>query len=94
MQYHVLIYQFLVLLAGIDKCFLTDAVDHARNASGTFIDFLDCLIRKQCIFDTGIAEIGFNILFCLGQIQMGQNAGNINSLPDRRIVLEAQLGVP
>lgn len=89
--YHPVIDQAPALLKCIHQAFLTVPVDPARDPGRFFIDFFQCLIRKDLFLPAGIRQMGQDVPVAFGTVQMRKDAVDINALADRGIALQLQL---
>ena len=86
----VFIDQAFPLLAGIHQAFFTDPVDPAWDPSGLLIDIIQCFIREDVLPAAGISQMGLDVSFGLGTVQMGKDTVDIDSLPDGSIPLHPE----
>ena len=78
----VFIDQAFSLLAGIHQALFTDPVDPAWNPGGFLIDIIQRFIREDVLPAAGISQMGLDVPFGFGTVQMGKDTVDIDPLPD------------
>ena len=86
----VFIDQAFPLLAGIHQALFTDPVDSTRNPCGLLIDIIQRFIREDVLPAAGISQMGLDVPFGFGTVQMGKDTVDINPLPDSSIPLHPE----
>src|SRR5699024_4868100 len=86
----VLIDQAFPLLAGIHQALFTDSVDPAWDPGGLLIDIIQCFIREDVLPTAGISQMGLDVPFGFGTVQVGKDTVDINSLPDSSVPLHPE----
>ena len=86
----VFIDQAFSLLAGIHQALFTDPVDPAGDPSGLLIDIIQCFVREDVLPAAGISQMGLDVPFGFGTVQMGKDTVDIDPLPDSSLPLHPE----
>ena len=86
----VFINQTFSLLAGIHQALFTDPVDPARDPRGLLIDIVQGFLREDVLPAAGISQMGLDVPFSFGTVQMGKDTVDIDPLPDCSVPLHPE----
>ena len=86
----VFIDQAFSLLAGIHQALFTDPVDPARDPRGLLIDIVQGFLREDVLPAAGISQMGLDVPFSFGTVQMGKDTVDIDPLPDCSVPLHPE----
>ena len=86
----VFIDQAFPLLAGIHQALFTDPVDPAWDPGGLLIDIIQRFVCEDVLPAAGISQMGLDVPFGFGTVQMGKDTVDIDPLPDSSIPLHPE----
>ena len=86
----VFIDQAFSLLAGIHQALFTDPVDPAWDPGGLLIDIIQRFVCEDVLPAAGISQMGLDVPFGFGTVQMGKDTVDIDPLPDSSIPLHPE----
>src|SRR5699024_9523247 len=68
----------------------TDPVDPARYPCGLLINIIQCVIREDVLPAASISQMGLDVPFRFGTVQMGKDTVDIDPLPDSSVPLHPE----